>query len=102
MKNAEKLLLEIITKKFSENEARELCNSFIKPDVDTLMKSTRRGKNKKVSTLNVLNNIESIFFFFFDGVYLDYSDKPSESEESIAERTKLRRQRFNEITKKTS
>ena len=36
----------------------------------------------------------------FTGVYLDYSDKPSESKESIAERTKLRRQRLNEIAQK--
>ena len=36
----------------------------------------------------------------FTGVYLYYSDKPSESEESIAKRTKLRRQRSDEIAAK--
>ena len=35
----------------------------------------------------------------FDGVYLNYCDKPSESEESIAERTKSRKQRSDEIAK---
>ena len=36
----------------------------------------------------------------FTGVYLYYSDKPSESEESIAKRTKLRRRRSDEIAAK--
>ena len=45
---------------------------------------------------NVLKNLESAF----TGIYLNYSDKPSESEESIAERTKLRTQRSDEIAKK--
>ena len=46
--------------------------------------------------MNVLKNLESVF----KGVYLNYFDKPSESEESIAERTKLRRQRSDEIAEK--
>ena len=97
MKNADQFLLEIIAKEVSKNEARELYNSLTKPDVGTLMKSTSRGKNKRVKILNVLNNLESSVF---DGVYLHYSDKPSESEESIAERTNLRKQRFDEIAEK--
>ena len=47
--NAEKFLLEIITKQISENEAHKLYNSLIKPDADTLIKSTSRGKNKKIN-----------------------------------------------------
>ena len=90
LKNAEKFLLEIITKKNSEKEACWL----IKPHFDTLMKSRIRGKNKRGNILNVLNNIKP---GVFDGVYLNYFDNPSESEECIIERTKLRRPRFDEI-----
>ena len=74
-----------------------MYNNFIKPDIAGLEKSTNRGKNKRESILNVLNNLES---GVFDGAYLNHSDKPSESEESIAERTKLGRQRFDEIANK--
>ena len=44
----------------------------------------------------LLKNLESVF----TGVYINYPDKPSESEESIAERTKLKKQRPDEIPKK--
>ena len=46
--------------------------------------------------LNVLKNLKSVF----TGLYFHYKDVPSESEESIAERTKLRRQRSDEIANK--
>ena len=36
----------------------------------------------------------------FDGVYLNFFDKQSESEESMAERAKLRRQRHSEIAER--
>ena len=88
MKNAEKCLLEIITKNVSENGAHELFNSLIKPDVDTLKKSSSKCKIKRQNILNVPSNIK---LSASDGAYLNYSNKPSESEESIAERTKLRR-----------
>ena len=65
LKNAEKCLLEIIVKKISQNESRELFSSLIKPDVDMLIKSTGRGKNKRINILNILNNIE---LSVFDGV----------------------------------
>ena len=97
MKNAEKFLLEISTKKISENEACKLSKDLIKPDRNMSMNAKARGKNKRNNILSVLSNIESSIF---DGVYLNYFHKQSESEESIAERTKLRRQRFNEIAKK--
>ena len=61
------------------------------------LKSTSRGKNKRVKILNVLNHLESSVF---DGFYLHHSNKPSESEEIITERTNLRKQRFDEIAKK--
>ena len=71
---------------------------MIKPDVDKLEKSRSRGKDKRNNILTVLNNIETSVF---DGVYLHYSNKPSEpeSEKSIEKRIQLRKQRLNEITK---
>ena len=65
LKNAEKCLLEIIAKKISQNESRELFSSLIKPDADMLIKSTDRGKNKRINILHILNNIE---LSAFDGV----------------------------------
>ena len=61
LKNREKVLLEITAKKISENEARELYKSLIKPDIDTLMKSTSRAKNKRENILNVLNKKNWVF-----------------------------------------
>ena len=97
MKNAEKYLPEIITKKISKNEAPERYNSLIKPDVDMLNNALRRSKGKRNNILVILDNIKSSFFEVF---YFHYQDKSSETEESIAERTKLRRQRSDEIAKK--
>ena len=96
LKNVETFLLEIINKKITENKARELHNNFIKPGIFRLKKSTGRNKDKRSNILNILSNSELVF----TGVYLDYSDKPSESEEYITERTKLRRHRLNEIAQK--
>ena len=97
LKNVENFLLEISAKKISENETCKLYNDLIKPDRNMLMNAKGRAKNKRNNILSVLSNIESSIF---DGVYLNHFDKQSELEESIAERTKLRRQRFNEIAKK--
>ena len=80
MKNAEKSPLEKITEKSSKNESHKLYNSLIKPDVDTFLKSTGRGRNKSMNILNVLNNKESSVF---DSLYLHYSDKPSELEKVL-------------------
>ena len=99
LENAKEFLLEIGTNKISKDEARNLYNSLIKPDVDASEKSKNRGKGKRNNILTILNNTETNVF---DGVYFHYSDKPSEpeSEEIIATRIKLRRQRLNEITEK--
>ena len=86
LKNAEKGLLEIVNKKITENEAHVLYNNLIKPDNNALEKSTSMSKDKRNNILNTLSNLESVF----TGVYLHYDDKP-ESEESLAERTNLRR-----------
>ena len=85
MKNAEKFLLEIITRKISKNEACELYNNLIKPSIDMLMKSTSRSKDKITNILNILYNVESVVF---NSVYLKYYDK-SEPEESIADKNEL-------------
>ena len=85
MKNAEKYLLEIITRKISKNEACELYNNLIKPSIDMLMKSTSRSKDKITNILNILYNVESVVF---NSVYLKYYDK-SEPEESIADKNEL-------------
>ena len=72
---------------------------MIKPDVDKLEKSKGRGKDKRNNTLTILNIIETSVF---DGVYLHYSDTPSEPEleESIEKRIQLRKQKLNEVTRK--
>ena len=99
LRNAENFLLEITTKKVSKAEARKLYNDLIKPDVDALEQTKGKGKNERKNNLNIINNIESSIF---EGVYLYYSDDKSEleKEESIAERTKLRRQIWDEICKR--
>ena len=95
--NAEKYLLKIIIKKISKNEALELYNSLIKPDVRTLNNALNRGRNRRNNILAILDKIKSSLF---DNVYFHYQDKLSEAEESIAQGTKLRRQRSDEIAKK--
>ena len=53
-----------------------------------------KGKEKKDNISRILQNLELVF----TGVFLHYDNIPeSETDESIGERTKLRRQRFNEI-----
>ena len=83
--------------KKKKNEACDLYDSLIKPDADTLKRSTSRGKGKRNNILTILDNIE---ICVFDVVYFSFSDKLSESEESIAGRAKLRRQISAEIKEK--
>ena len=95
-KKAEEFLLEIGTKKINKNEARDLYNSFIKPDVDLLRKATGKGKGKRNNILEVSNNLESSLF---EGIYLHYKNLPKETEfeRSIAEGSKFRREKIAEI-----
>ena len=60
---ANEFLLEIGTKKISENKARELYNSLMKPDVDMSKNALSRGKDKRNNILNLLNNIHRIESF---------------------------------------
>ena len=69
---------------------------MIDSETTALEKSKSKGKDSRNNILNVLKSLESVF----TGIYLSYSNKPSESEECIAEGTKLRIQRSDEITKK--
>ena len=96
LKNARKFLLIIGTQKVSEKEANELHSGLMAPDITVLKNMKGKSKNKRYNILNVLINLRSVF----TGVYLHNKDVSSEleleSEESIVERTKLRRQRSAE------
>ena len=96
--NAEKFLLEIVTKKISKNEARNLYENLIESKVIELTRAkSYRGKNKRLYILNIYNNVGSSIFKV---VYFHYFDKPVVTKESIADRVKLRRQRLDIIDKK--
>ena len=70
---------------------------MVDPKVIELTRAkSSRGKNKWLNISNIYNNIESSIF---KDVYFHYFNKPKITEESIAERTKLRRQRLNIIEK---
>ena len=94
--NAKKFLEKIITQKISKEDPKELYSDLTTPDITGLQNVKGKGKNKRYKILEVLENLKSVF----TGVCLHYKDVPSESEESTAERTKLRRQRSDEITNK--
>ena len=76
-----------ITQQISEKDALKLYSDLITPDITALEKSKSKGKDMRHNILSVLRNLESVF----TRVCLNYSDKPSDSEESIPERIKLRR-----------
>ena len=95
LKNAEKFLLEILTKTICKNKALELYSDLIIPDIDALIKLTSRGKDRKENILEILSKLESTVF---DGVYIHYDKVPElKTEESVAERNQLRRTRLIEI-----
>ena len=101
MKNAKNFLVKITTQKSSEKDARKLHSDLIVPDITKLKNTKGKSKNKRNNILNVLENLESVF----NGNYFHYKDEPSKSEsksesEDIAEKTKLERQRFDEIANK--
>ena len=92
MKNGRKFLVKITTQKISEKEALKLYSDLIILDIAALEKSKSKSKDL---------DLESVFI----GVYLHYDNvsepesKPN-FEENIAERTKSRRPRFEEIYEK--
>ena len=52
-------------------------------------------RKKRNKILEVLENLKSVF----EGGYLHYNDVPSESEESILQKTELKKQRSNVAAK---
>ena len=96
LRNAKKFLVKITTQKISQKEALELYSDLIAPYTTELEKWKGKDKDKRSNILNVLKNLQSVLA----GVYLNYSNKPPEFKESIAERTKLRIQRSDETAKK--
>ena len=96
LRNAKKFLVKITTQKISQKEALELYSDLIAPYTTELEKSKGKDKDKRSNILNVLKNLQSVLA----GVYWNYSNKPPEFKESIAERTKLRIQRSDETAKK--
>ena len=97
LQNAEKFLLKIATENINENKARKLYEHLIEPKVDKLTSAIGKGKDKRNNVSDILNNIK---LSIFEGCYYYYFDKPKITEESIAERTKLRRQRLNMVKEK--
>ena len=79
-----------------EKDAKELYSDFIAQDIAKLENVKGKSKNKRHQILEVLENLKSVF----TGTYLPYKNFPSELEKSIPEKTKLRRQRSDEIANK--
>ena len=97
LKNVKKFWTEVTTYKTAKGEAKKLYNELIQKDIDTL--EIEKGDGfEKYNILNILENSGSIF----TGAYLHYKNVSEEVmfERSIAERTKLRRQRLDEIKRK--
>ena len=97
LKNAKKFWTEVTTHKTTKSEAEKLYNELIQKDIDTL-KKIKSNKPEKHNILNILENVGTIF----TGSYLHYKHVPKEtiSERSIADRTKLRRQKSDGIERK--
>ena len=73
LKNAQKFLVNITTKRINEKEARDLSSNLITPDINELKNAKRKSKNKRNEILDSLENLESVF----TGAYLYYEDVPS-------------------------
>ena len=73
---------------------RKHCKQIDTNRIDALEREKIDGI-KKYNILNILKNVGSIF----TGTYLHYKKMPKEKifETNIAERTKLRKERFDEI-----
>ena len=97
LKNSKIFWTKVITSKIIKNEAKELYNDLIQKDIGTL-KKLKSNKPEKHNILDILENVNTIF----TGIYMYYKDVPKETifEKNIAERTKLRRQKLDEIKEK--
>ena len=96
--------MEVTTSNVSKSEVKKLYNELIQKDIDALEREKIDEKRveidgiRKYNILNILKNVGSIFM----GTYLHYKNVPKETmfARSIAERTKLRRGRLDEIERK--
>ena len=90
--------MKITTQKASEKEALKLYPNLIIADISALKKSKGKSKDRRNNISNVLKNLELVF----TSLYLHHNDVSKEEvfERSIAERTKLRRERSDEIERK--
>ena len=89
--------MEVTTRKTTKSEVKKLYNELIRKDVDAL-EGEETKDTKKYNILDIFINVGSIF----TGLYFNYKDVSQETmfERSMAERTKLRRGRFDEIKTK--
>ena len=89
--------MEVTACKTTKSEVKKLCNELIQKCIDALEREKIHGI-RKYNILDILKNVGSIFV----GLYLHYKDVPQEKmfERSIAERIKLRKERFVEIKRK--
>ena len=92
--------MEATTRKTTKSETKELYKELIEKDTDALEREKSDESNKidnvrKFNILNILDNVGSIF----TGTYLHYKNLLKETmfARSIAEKTKLRRGRSDEI-----
>ena len=76
---------------------KELYNELIQKEIDALTKEKSNGTRKH----NILNNLENVGTIF-TALYLHYKDVSKETllERNIADRIKLRKERFDEIKRK--
>ena len=79
LNKAKDFLLKISTENITKNEAQELYNNLIKPDVAALKKSKGRRKIIRLNILSILENIESSAF---EGYYSNCKDLPEASYET--------------------
>ena len=97
LKNAKEFWTEVTTRKTTKSQTKQLYNGLIQKDIDTL----EREKSNGFENNNVLNTLEKVGSIF-SGSYLHYKNVLKETilERSIAERTKLRRGKLDEIKSK--
>ena len=89
--------LEVTARKTTKSEAKELYNELIQKYVDAIERK-KSNNTKKHNILKILNNVGTIF----TGTYLHHKDVPKKTmfERSIAVRTKLRKEKVDEIKEK--
>ena len=88
--------MEVTTRQNTKCETKKNYKELIQKNIDALEREKSDDIRKYI--LNIVNNVGSIF----TDTYLHYKDVPKARmfERSIAERTKLRRGRFDEIKRK--